>query len=251
MIAELALFIFTTLAGIAAGAYIAKSIFPLKADREKPWMFGLVMLVLLGISGIALLMHLGHPERVMLAFTNLGAGIAQEGVATILFGLAVVADTVLGFMGKPTPRVVDGLAAIFGLLLTIAMGLTYYNFLGTAAWATPATVAFFVLGSLAMGAGAYLLFNREALTEGAFGAYNVAVQVCAAIAICAVVAAFMAAEQSIVLLVAGLVIGPVAAAIAGYMAKSKPNANMATVVCAAAIVGIAIARYGFYTASIL
>ena len=95
MISEFPLFIFTTLGGIAAGAYVARAIEPLKVGRTASWAFPLFALALLAVSGFALLGHLGQPLRVLNAFSNPAAGITQEGIVTVLFGVAVVADFAL------------------------------------------------------------------------------------------------------------------------------------------------------------
>ena len=50
MISEFPLFLFTTLAGIAAGAYVVSVAFPVGKDAKKAWLFPLVCLVLLELS---------------------------------------------------------------------------------------------------------------------------------------------------------------------------------------------------------
>lgn len=250
MISEFALFLFTTLAGAAAGAYVARAIFPLPSDRKNPWMFPLCALVLLGISGVALLLHLGHPERVFNAFTNLGAGIAQEGVTTVLFGLAVLADCILCYTKKESSRGLVVLAAVLGVAMTCAMGFAYAAFIGEPAWADVSSVALFVLGSLSMGAGLYLAFKPDALGEGSFNTCFIVLQVLGAIGIAASCAHFMGIGFDATGLIAGCVVGPVAAAAVAIAARKSPSATLAYAACALAIAGMVIARYAYYAACI-
>ena len=79
MISEFPLFLFTTLGGLAAGAYVAAAIFP-DVDRKpkRPWLFPLVCLALLGVGLLGVLGHLGRPERFLLAMSNPSSMIAEE-----------------------------------------------------------------------------------------------------------------------------------------------------------------------------
>lgn len=250
MISEFGLFVFTVLAGMAAGAYILRAIVPLKSERAVSWAFDATTLVLLVISGVALLLHLGLPLRVVNAFNNLGAGIAQEGMTTILFGIAVLVDCIFCIAKKDAPRWWVIITAVLGLAMTVVMGLAYMQFIGEPAWSTPATVLFFVFGDFSMGAGMYLLFNRVALSEKRFLACFVAAQVFAIVGMGALVAHFAAEGFDVALLVVGLVVGPVASAIVGLLGGKKDKASWAYAACALAIVGGIIARYAFYAASI-
>lgn len=246
MISEFPLFLFTTLAGIAAGGYVARAIVPLEAERRRPWLFAIVCLVMLAISGVALLGHLGQPARILHAFSNPSAGITQEGVATMLFGVAVVADGAFCLARKEAPRWLVVAAAVLGVVLTAVMGLAYYALIGTLAWASIATVPFFVLGDLAMGVGFYLAFNPKAIGNRALAAYDVAVQVLAALAIAAVTVHFAGLGYSAVPFVVGLIVGPAAACALAVAGQRAGKGWMPYALCACAIVGIAITRYAFY-----
>ncbi|MBQ9003345.1 MAG: dimethyl sulfoxide reductase anchor subunit [Eggerthellaceae bacterium] len=250
MISEFPLFVFTTLGGIAAGAYVARAIAPLRAGRKAPWLLALVALVMLGIGGVALLLHLGHPERVLNAFSNPGAGITQEGVTTVLFGLAVVADLVMCATKKDSPRWLVAVAAVLGAAMTVTMGLAYFALVGTPAWANAATVPFFVVGDLAMGAGFYLLFRADALADKTFSVYNVAAQALAAVSVGAVCAHFAGLGYSVAPFVVGIV-GAALAAVLGIAGRKGGNIAFAYLACACALVGIAVARYAFYAASVI
>ncbi|MFR1638738.1 MAG: DmsC/YnfH family molybdoenzyme membrane anchor subunit [Eggerthellaceae bacterium] len=96
MISEFPLFLFTTLGGLAAGAYVAAAIFP-DVDRKpkRPWLFPLVCLALLGVGLLGVLGHLGRPERFLLAMSNPSSMIAEEAYWSIAFGALMLVDFVL------------------------------------------------------------------------------------------------------------------------------------------------------------
>ncbi|MBE6466769.1 DmsC/YnfH family molybdoenzyme membrane anchor subunit [Denitrobacterium detoxificans] len=250
MISEFPLFVYTVLAGIAAGGYVTRAMVPLKAERKAPWAFALACLIMLAIGGVALLCHLGQPLRVLYAFSNPTAGIAQEGVTTVLFGVAVLGDMIFCITKKESPRWLIVVAAAFGVALTIAMGLAYTAFLGTPAWANPATVPFFVVPDLAMGVGFYLMFNNEALSSKLISSYGIVMQILSAVCVAAVGAHFAGLGLNVVPFVVGIVCLVCACALTVVARKGeKPWA--ASAICALAIIGVAIARYSFYTASIV
>lgn len=250
MITEFPLFVFTTLGGIAAGAYVARAIAPLDEGRKAPWLFACAALAMLGIGGVALLFHLGQPLRVLNAFSNPGAGITQEGITTVLFGVSVVADLAFCIAKKDAPRWLVIVAAVLGLCMTVTMGLAYFALIGTPAWANAATVPFFIVGDLAMGAGFYLLFKAESLADKAFSAYNVAAQALAAVSVAAVCAHFAGLGYAVAPFVVGIA-GTVLAAVLGIAGRKGGKPAFAYLVCTCAIVGIAVARYAFYAASII
>ncbi|WP_294418510.1 DmsC/YnfH family molybdoenzyme membrane anchor subunit [uncultured Senegalimassilia sp.] len=219
MISEFSLFVFTTLAGAAAGGYAVRAVFPLDAQRRRPWLFACVCLALLAISGVALLVHLGRPERVLLAFCNLGAGIAQEGVATLLFGAAVVADLVFCAVRGASPRWLDAVAGVLGLVLACVMGLAYVANVGTPAWTGAGTVPLFLLGDMLMGAGLCAVFNARALEAKAFVWGLAAVAVLAAVTMAVVAAHFAGLGFSAVPFIVGAIAAIGAAAIALIAAR--------------------------------
>ena len=71
MISEFPLFLFTTLAGLAAGAYAVSAVFPVGKDPKKAWLFPLVCGILLAVGLVGLdcsggvLVHgvRRHPDR--------------------------------------------------------------------------------------------------------------------------------------------------------------------------------------------
>lgn len=250
MISEFSLFVFTTLAGAAAGGYAVRAAFPLDARCPRPWLFAVVCLVLLAVSGVALLMHLGHPERVLLAFGNLGAGIAQEGVATLLFGVAVVADLVFCAVHGGSPRWLDVVAGVLGLVLACVMGLAYTANVGTPAWTGVGTVPLFVLGDVLMGAGLCAVFDRVALAGKALRVCTavVAVLACASMVVVAVHFAGLGFSAVPFAVSAAVVLAAGALALAGARGGKAWTSGA---LCACAVVGVAVARWAFYAAAVL
>ena len=94
MFAEmLPLLVFTTFAGLAAGAYAVDALCGNgragsgAAAPARPWLFPLVCLVLLGLGLCGTLLHLGQPLRFVNGMANPGSMIAQEAYWSIAFGL--------------------------------------------------------------------------------------------------------------------------------------------------------------------
>ena len=79
LITEFPLFAFTTLGGMAAGAYAAAACFADDGrEAKRPWLFPLVCLVLLGVGLLGVFGHLGRPEQFLLAMSNPASMIAEE-----------------------------------------------------------------------------------------------------------------------------------------------------------------------------
>ena len=95
MISEFPLFLFTTLAGLAAGAYAVSAVFPVGKDPKKAWLFPLVCGILLAVGLVGLPLHLGRPERMLIALTQPGAMIAQEAYWSMAFGGILIVDVVV------------------------------------------------------------------------------------------------------------------------------------------------------------
>lgn len=250
MITEFSLFIFTLLGGLAAGAYAIACIFPPAEDKqpEKPWLLPLCALILLGISGIALMMHLGHPERVFNAFANPNAGITREGFATGLFGILVLVDFILAIKsGKPSPRGLTIAAGVAGVLLLIAIACAYLAFAGVPAWTDWSTFPLFVVGGLATGAAALPLFDKSLSQKKPF---VLTVVVLNALFACTALLLGMHFSSLGMDMVPFIVAGAIAvgAAVVAYLSINKPEANYALIVCALTLIAVAVARYAFYAA---
>ena len=247
MISEFPLFIFTLLCGMAVGLYGAAACFPQeRGEGRKEYVLSLVALVLLAVSGVALLGHLGHPERAFNAFRNMGAGIAQEGVTVMAFGLMIAVDMVVCMVKGTAVRGVRIAAAVLGLVFIAAVCSAYQQLIGVAVSAHFATVLFFIVGSYAMGFSLYALLSNAAYEKKTF------VFVCIALDVllgCSLALMAVAASSSVSgsapfiwsIVPAAIIPTIILATNAG---RNKPWAPV--VVFILVTVGLAIARYSFY-----
>lgn len=244
MISEFPLFVFTLLGGMAAGSYVLAGFLPRK-EEAKPWLLPLVALVLLAVSGVALLLHLGHPERMLNAFSHLGAGITLEGYTMILFGVVVLVDLVVGLRaGKPN-RVVGIVGSIAGALLLCAMGFAYGQFLGTPAWNSFATYPLFIVGGLALGAPLAALFVKGGYTCAPLALGVIVAEGLTAASLVAAGVHFAHCGLGIAPFIVGAVIVVMAAIVAAYARKSSASWCVWCVLVLT-VIGVAIARYAFY-----
>ena len=232
MFAEmLPLLVFTTFAGLAAGAYAVDALCGNgragsgAAAPARPWLFPLVCLVLLGLGLCGTLLHLGQPLRFVNGMANPGSMIAQEAYWSIAFGTVIVVDLAVAKAKGAAVRPIRWAGGLVAVGLMVVTGLAYYQSLGLPAWSGAATVPLFLVGDLALGAGLCALLDRSALAGGVLAAANVA---------------------------AGIV-GPLAAsAVAAATRAGKLPAQAGGVaVCALAIVGVVLARYAFFAAGMM
>lgn len=250
MISEFPLFIFTTFAGLAAGAYVMSAAFPKDGEEERPWLFPLAMIVLLGIGLLGCLGHLHHPERFMNALWNPMAGITQEAYLSILFGAVLAIDVIVCAVKGAAPRALRIVGAVFGFLLACVMGYAYSTTVGVAAWHTPVTIPLFVVGDLAMGAGLWAVLKRGAYEEKPYFITTVVVEALLLCTLAAVAAHFGGLGLTVVPFVAAIVLAPVAHVALAYLARGGKAgwASAAALVCV--LVGVMVARYAFYAAYI-
>lgn len=243
MISEFPLFVFTLLGGMGAGAYLFTAFLP-RRESDKPWLFPAVVLVLLAISGVALMGHLGRPERMFNAFTNPSSGITLEGLTSMLFGLLVLVDGVMAWQ-KKVVKIVPVLAAVAGLLLLCAMGYTYYTFLGTPQWGTVECFPFFILGGISTGAALAAFFVEDGYKSSGLAIGAAIALAAGAVAILAEGAHFAAVGIDAMPFICGALLTLVAAGVALY--GRKADASWITLcIVVLAFVGTAIARYAFY-----
>ena len=248
MIGEFPLFLFTLLGGAGAGAYILAAVFPLKEtdDKKQKSLFPLVVLILLAISGLMLLTHLGHPERMFNAFSNPSAGITQEGITMCAFGVMVVIDLYFAYFKNTSIKAVKYVAAVFAFLLLLAMGNTYFQMLGEPACGTAAVIAFFVVGNLALGAGLIALFMDSPYTKGSFNWTSIVLYTLLAITLGAMALHFSSVALDAMPMWIGLVVAGVAPIVVAFMSQKETPSWAPIAICVLAFVGMAIARYAFY-----
>lgn len=245
MISEFALFVFTALGGLGAGMYAASAVFPVAGKRANVAV-PLVALVCLGIGGLALLLHLGHPERMLNAFANPSSGITQEAIASMAFGTIVVVDLALAFFKGAVPRALRVVGAVAGVVLCCIMGLAYYAYESQAAWHAWPTVALFLCGDLAVGFLLLGAMSGEATKNQAFAWTSVALSVVAAAAFAVEGAHFAGLGLSLVPFAAAAVLALAAAALA-FAARKSGNAWLSWAAFAAMFAAVVAARYMFYT----
>ena len=98
-----------------------------------------------------------------------------------------------------------------------------------------------------MGLGLCAAFGSADIAEKPVMYTLVAVDVVLAVGLALEIAAFSGAGLNPVMQIAGLVIAPIASAILVFAgAKFNNKKTLAIVVCALLVIGVAIARYGFY-----
>ncbi len=243
MISEFPLFVFTLLGGMGAGAYLFTAFLP-RRDSDKPWLFPAIVLLLLAISGVALLGHLGKPAGMFNAFTNPTSGITLEGFTSMIFGLLVVVDLVLAWQKKDV-AIVRVLAAIAGLLLMCAMGYTYYTFIGMPQWGTVECFPLFVLGGIATGATLAAFFVQDEYRNAGLAVGAIAALAANAVAILAEGAHFAAVGIDVTPFVCGAALVAIAAGVALFGRKSDASWVLPCAI-ALALIGTAVARYAFY-----
>lgn len=249
MISEFPLFCFTTLGGLAAGAYAVSAVFPVGKDAKRPWLFPLICLVLLAVGLVFLPAHLGRPERMLTALTHPGAMIAQEAYWSCAFGLVMLIDVILGARKGAAPRALRIVGAIAALGLMTVMANAYFVSVGVAAWASWQTFLLYVFGNLAMGAAFVAVFENGLAKEGAFFATSAVLSALAAVAFVLEGVHFSGVGLSAVPFIVAAVLA-VAGIVFQYLAKSGKLASKTAVWVAFAclLVAVAIARYSFYAA---
>lgn len=249
MISEFPLFVFTTLSGLAAGALVASAAFPTKGESKRAWLFPLCMLALVGVGALASVTHLGRPQYLTYMLANPTSSLVMEGIFAGLTCVALIADTALAAKGKAANRVVRIVAAVLAAALMCVQGYAYFTSFGNPAWAAVSVWAFFVLGSIGCGFGAWGLFASESGEDSGAKVAAVALAL-ACVSFAWEAATFAGAGADAALLIAGAVVAAIGVACAG--AKGFANAKLPWVaVVALGAVALCVARWGFYAASIL
>lgn len=256
----LPLLVFTTFAGMAAGAYAIDALCGngrAGSDAAAParlWLFPLVCLLLLGLGLCGTLLHLGQPLRFVNGMANPGSMIAQEAYWSIAFGAVIVVDLAVAKAKGASVRPVRWVGGLIAVGLMVVTGLAYYQSLGLPAWSGEATVPLFLVGDLALGAGLCALLDRNALVGGILAAANVAAGVAFAAVLCAfgLYLARIGLDAAGLLVAAGIV-GPLAASIVAVAVRAGklPARVGGVVVCLLATAGVALARYAFFAAGMM
>lgn len=252
MISEFPLFCFTTLAGLGAGAYAVRAVFPISGNDGKQWIFPLACLVLLGAGLIFLPFHLTHPERIPLALTQPGAMIAQEAYWSAAFGVIALVDFIMAKVKGSSPRALQVAGGIAALGLMIVMPNAYFVSLGVEAWASWQTFALFLFGDLAMGAALVASLNGDGYGDDKLSWTMVVLGVLAAVACALDAMHFVTSGFDGMLLIVGAVLAVVAVVVAFAAKAGKQNpTTLAWAAFLCIFAAVAFARYGFYAACVL
>lgn len=245
MISEFSLFVFTTLGGVGAGLYAASAAFGVKGKRNA-LVTSLVPLVLLGIGGVALLLHLGHPERLLNAFANPGAGITLEAYGCSAFGVVLVADAIFGVVKGAPPRALRVVGGTVGVVLCALMGVAYFMYESVAVWHTPSTIALFLVCGIAAGFPLLGILCAEARDKAGYAPVCAVLAIAAAAVYVAVGICFATDTFSPAPFVCAAVLSLVGAGLALY-ARRKSPAAMHGATFAVLFVALVVARYAFYS----
>lgn len=253
MISEFPLFAFTTLSGLAAGAYAVGAPLRGKEQQKAACLFPLVCIVLLGLGLCGTLAHLGHPERFLNAMANPTSMIAEEAYWSMAFGVLMVIDAVLCKVKGSAPVAVRVLGAIAAIGLMCVTANAYFTMHGNPVWTSSATLALFVVGDVAMGAAMAACFRVELASHKTFAGAAIAVLVLCAASIAAIAAQFAGYGFDMTPFIIGLVVGPAAGVVVYALTMTgklapKIGAPLGFVLV---LVGVVVARYFFYAASIL
>lgn len=246
MISEFPLFVFTTLGGLGAGFYFACTIWSVEGKRKNVFV-AFISLALLVIGGIALMLHLGHPERLLNAFSNPAAGITQEAVVSTLFGACLFLDLVICFFKGKVEKPLRWICSALGIVLSCVMGYAYFSYASMDAWHAFPTIPLFVFGNLAMGFALYAAFEKTrfahkplVVSEVVFDVFMVVVCACEAVLFAKLGMTPVPQVMSAIALLIAVAVESVAAR------REKTGARWLVfiIVCSAVVV----ARYAFYAA---
>ena len=133
------------------------------------WVGGsLLSLLLTAMGAVASLFHLGHPERAWRAMAMWRTSwLSREGIALLAFAGLVFAYGLAHWFGWRSSAAVGAAGALLCIVLFVCTGMIYVCVRFLQEWASPLTVANFVLLGCASGmtlASAYAAFTARELT---------------------------------------------------------------------------------------
>lgn len=244
MISEFALFVFTTLGGLGAGLYIAATITSVEG-KKKNLAVSIIPLVCLAIGGVALILHLGHPERMLNVLRNPAAGITQEGIVTGLFGFMLLIDLICTWRKGETPRAVRIVGSVFGVVLCFIMGNAYFAYESVPVWHTVGTFLLFLLAALAAGASLLPFVDKEAEKNKVFTVYSIIMDALSVLTFIVECVLFDANGLGFSPFVVSTVLALVAV-MCLFFKRGQDIAWRRWATCIAIVVAMVIARYTFY-----
>ncbi|MEG1398065.1 MAG: DmsC/YnfH family molybdoenzyme membrane anchor subunit [Raoultibacter sp.] len=271
--AELPLAIFTTLAPIGAGAFVALAVafFTTKFSDEqlkKIDRMTLVPLIFLIVGFIASFVHLSSPLHAINVFSGVGTSPLSNEIA-VGSGFLVVAIVywALAFAGKlneKVRKVFIAIVALLALAFALFVGLAYV-IPTIASWNTPLVpvqvVGFALLGGMCL--GSLVLALAGALEDAGRTAFKTVVLILTVVGVVLAIAALfmqinMVSSLENALCAGAALTGPmmpyaigfavcaVIAAVLGILAQVKASPALLAVAVVLAVVGIFLARLVFY-----
>ena len=274
MMAELPLALFTTLAPIGAGAFIALAVafFTTKFSDEqlkKIDRMTTIPVVVLVAGFICAFFHLASPMHAFGVFAGLGASpLSNELLAGVVFAVLAIVYWIVALAGKLGEGARKGFAAVVAVMAIVFACFTgaAYMMETIASWNTPmvpvAVLGFSLLGGVSL--GVLVLALSGALEDAAKGGFRMAALAVLIVGLVLGVAGLMVQVMSVSGMGNALVDGAdlvaaasapmwigvvcmVVAAAAAFMAlRNTKSTALAAAAPVLAIVGVFAARLAFY-----
>ena len=274
MMAELPLALFTTLAPVGAGAFIALAVafFTTKFSDEqlkKIDRMTTIPVVVLVAGFICAFFHLASPMHAFGVFAGLGASpLSNELLAGVVFAVLAIVYWIVALAGKLGEGARKGFAAVVAVMAVVFACFTgaAYMMETIASWNTPmvpvAVLGFSLLGGVSL--GVLVLALSGALEDAAKGGFKMAALVVLVIGLVLGVAGLLVQVMSVSGMGNALVDGAdlvaaasapmwigvvcmVVAAAAAFMAlRNSKSTALAAAAPVLAIVGVFAARLAFY-----
>ena len=274
MMAELPLALFTTLAPIGAGAFIALAVafFTTKfsdAQLKKIDRMTTIPVVVLVAGFICAFFHLANPMHAFGVFAGVGSSpLSNELVAGCVFAVLAIVYWVVALAGKLGEGARKGFSAVVAVMAVVFACFTgaAYMMETIASWNTPmvpvAVLGFSLLGGVSL--GVLVLALSGALEDAAKGGFKMAAPVVLVVGLVLGVAGLLVQVMSVSGMGNALVDGAdlvaaasapmwigvvcmVVAAAAAFMAlRNSKSTALAVAAPVLAIVGVFAARLAFY-----
>ena len=274
MMAELPLALFTTLAPIGAGAFIALAVafFTTKFSDEqlkKIDRMTTIPVVVLVAGFICAFFHLASPMHAFGVFAGLGASpLSNELLAGVVFAVLAIVYWIVALAGKLGEGARKGFAAVVAVMAVVFACFTgaAYMMETIASWNTPmvpvAVLGFSLLGGVSL--GMLVLALSGALEDAAKGGFKMAAPVVLVVGLVLGIAGLLVQVMSVSGMGNALVDGAdlvaaasapmwigvvcmVVAAAAAFMAlRNSKSTALAVAAPVLAIVGVFAARLAFY-----
>ena len=274
MMAELPLALFTTLAPIGAGAFIALAVafFTTKFSDEqlkKIDRMTTIPVVVLVAGFICAFFHLASPMHAFGVFAGLGASpLSNELLAGVVFAVLAIVYWIVALAGKLGEGARKGFAAVVAVMAVVFACFTgaAYMMETIASWNTPmvpvAVLGFSLLGGVSL--GVLVLTLSGALEGAAKGGFKMAAPVVLVVGLVLGIAGLLVQVMSVSGMGNALVDGAdlvaaasapmwigvvcmVVAAAAAFMAlRNSKSTALAVAAPVLAIVGVFAARLAFY-----